>query len=80
MKIKISVTLSKELVEQIDNQLTVYGTRSNLIEVSVRSFLETLARHQQGTRDIEIIDENADRLNAEALDVLTYQAELSQQS
>lgn len=35
-----------------------------------------LSRQQRDARDIEIINRNADALNEEALDVLSYQVEL----
>ncbi len=35
-----------------------------------------LSKAEREARDIEIINRNADRLNAEALDVLEYQIEL----
>jgi Arc/MetJ-type ribon-helix-helix transcriptional regulator len=76
MKVKTSVTLSEDLVEQMDHQLPAFGTRSNLIEVAVRAFLADLVRQEREARDIEIIDRNADRLNREALDVLSFQVEL----
>ena len=38
-----------------------------------RAYLARLERARREARDIEIINRNADRLNAEALDVLDYQ-------
>lgn len=43
------------------------------IEAAVWAFIRQIRRSQQNACDIEIIDQNAERLNAEALDVLAYQ-------
>jgi metal-responsive CopG/Arc/MetJ family transcriptional regulator len=76
MKIKTSVTLSDELIEAIDQYGQPYKNRSDFIETAIRAFINQIIRDQQNARDIEIINRNADRLNAEALDVLAYQAQL----
>ena len=46
------------------------------MEHAARSLLATLARAEAERRDLEIINRNADRLNAEAEDVLAYQVPL----
>lgn len=46
------------------------------MEQAARSLLNTLARTDAERRDLEIINKNADRLNAEAEDVLSYQVPL----
>ena len=76
MKIKTSVTLSEELIRQIDALSSQYGTRSALIERAVRDFLATEAQRQREARDLEILNRRAEALNAEAADVLSYQIEL----
>jgi len=76
MKIKTSVTLSEELIHQIDALSSQYGTRSALIERAVRDFLATAAQRQREARDLEILNRRAEALNAEAVDVLSYQVEL----
>jgi metal-responsive CopG/Arc/MetJ family transcriptional regulator len=76
MKVKTSVTLSEELIRQIDALSSQYGTRSALIERAVRDFLATAAQRQREARDLEILNRRAEALNAEALDVLSYQIEL----
>ncbi len=76
MKIKTSVTLSNELVEAINVYGQPYKNRSDFIEAAIWAFIKQIVRDQQNARDIEIINRNADRLNAEALDVLAYQAQL----
>ena len=76
MKIKTSVTLSNELVEAINEYGQPYKSRSDFIEAAIWAFIKQIVRDQQNVRDIEIINRHADRLNAEALDVLAYQAQL----
>ena len=76
MKVKTSITLSEELIRQIDALSSQYGTRSALIERAVRDFLTTAAQRQREARDLEILNRRAEALNAEAADVLSYQIEL----
>lgn len=76
MKVKTSVTLSEELISQIDALSSQYGTRSALIEQAVRDFLAAAAKRTRDAQDLEILNRRADVLNAEAKDVLSYQAEL----
>ena len=76
MKVKTSVTLSEELIREIDALSSQYGTRSALIERAVRDFLATAAQRQREARDLEILNRRAEALNVEAADVLSYQVEL----
>ena len=76
MKVKISITLSEELIRQIDALSSQYGTRSALIERAVRDFLATAAQRQREARDLEILNRRAEALKAEAVDDLSYQVEL----
>ena len=76
MKIKTSVTLSEELIQQIDALSSQYGTRSALIERAVRDFLAAQAQRTRDTQDLEILNRRAETLNVEAEDVLSYQVEL----
>ena len=76
MKVKTSVTLSNELIEAIDQYGQPFKNRSEFIEAAIWAFIKQLIREQENARDIEIINRNAERLNAEALDVLAYQVQL----
>jgi len=51
-------------------------SRSETIERLLRERLAARARHLADQRDLEIINRHADRLNAEAEDVLDYQTAL----
>ena len=72
MRIKVSVTLSTELLARIGG---VAKNRSVFIEKASRVYLESLERARRDAHDLAIINANADRLNAEAADALEYQAQ-----
>lgn len=76
MKIKTSITLSEEILEAIDLHIGEYRSRSEFLEMAVRQFIGQLALEKAERRDLQIINRHADSLNAEAEDVLTYQAPL----
>jgi metal-responsive CopG/Arc/MetJ family transcriptional regulator len=76
VKIKTSVTLSEELIQQIDALSSQYGTRSALIEQAVRDFLAAQAQRTRDMQDLEILNRRAETLNVEAEDVFSYQVEL----
>lgn len=76
MKVKTSVTLSRQVLQLIDNHSHDFRSRSAFMEQAARSLLASLARTEAERRDLEIINRNADKFNAEAEDVLTYQVPL----
>jgi metal-responsive CopG/Arc/MetJ family transcriptional regulator len=71
MRVKTSVTLPKELLTRIDR---IGKNRSAFLEKASRVYLSSLERARRDAHDLAIINANADRLNAEAMDVLEYQA------
>lgn len=73
MKIKTSITLSEDLLATVDQLAGPSRNRSEFIEMALRSFISQMIRQAQNARDIEIINQYADELNAEAMDVLAYQ-------
>ena len=73
MKIKTSITLSSEVLGLIDKHHAEFRSRSEFLEHAARAYL---ARTEAERRDLEIINRNADKLNAEAEDVLAYQVAL----
>jgi Arc/MetJ-type ribon-helix-helix transcriptional regulator len=73
MKVKISVTLSDELLPQIDALIGLFGNRSAVIEKAIRDLLAVEAKRRRDIRDIEILSRRWDELNKEAEDVLSYQ-------
>ena len=76
MKVKTSVTLSAEILHAMDQLVGQYGNRSALVEHALRAFLTAEAQRHRDMQDLDILNRCADRLNAEAHDVLGYQAEV----
>ncbi len=74
MKVKTSITLSENLIKALNRYAA--DNRSEFIEKALRSFLAQLARNKKNARDVSIINEQADVLNSEAEDVLSYQVKL----
>lgn len=74
MKEKTSITLSGEILAAIDRLAGSKQSRSAFIERVLREFLLERARATVQARDQERINAAAHRLNAEANDVLEYQA------
>ncbi len=75
MKVKTSVTLSEDIVKAVDQIANGEESRSEVIERLLRERFVQMSRRKRDLRDLEIINRNADRLNAEAEDVLSYQVE-----
>jgi metal-responsive CopG/Arc/MetJ family transcriptional regulator len=74
MKEKTSVTLSPEVLTGIDRLAGSKGSRSAFIEDVLRQYLKERAKAERGARDLAILNKFADEMNAEAVDVLRYQA------
>jgi metal-responsive CopG/Arc/MetJ family transcriptional regulator len=70
VRVKTSITLPTELLKNIDR---TESNRSAFFERAARAYLARLNKAKRDARDLAIINSNADRLNAEALDVLGYQ-------
>lgn len=73
MKVKTSVTLSKDIAKTIDRMTRKGESRSQTIERLLRDGLAKRIRHAADQRELAAINEHADELNAEAEDVLSYQ-------
>ncbi len=76
MKIKTSITISEELLKVIDELVGVSKNRSQFLETAAWAYIAKLHRAQQNQRDLEIINQRAEYLNAEVLDALSYQVGL----
>ena len=74
MKKKTSVTLSPEVLAGIDRLAGTKHSRSAVIERILRKYLREQAEAAADARDLAILNDAADRLNKEAVDVLDYQA------
>jgi metal-responsive CopG/Arc/MetJ family transcriptional regulator len=74
MKEKTSITLSPEILTQLDRMAGPGQSRSSLIERVLRDFFRERARRRTHARDLQRINAAADRLNSEAEEALEYQA------
>ena len=75
MKEKTSVTLSGDVLAAIDRIAGSKHSRSSFIERVLRRYLRERARAKLHARDLELINKAAGSLNAEAAEVLDYQAQ-----
>ena len=75
MNVKASVTLEEDVVSEIARASREGESRSETIERLLRWSLAEHARRAADERDRRLIDAHAAELNAEADDVLAYQAE-----
>ncbi len=73
MKVKTSITLSRDILDAIDARAGRGRGRSEFIETALRAFLDRARRDERNARDMEILNRRAGRLNREAADVLAYQ-------
>lgn len=74
MKQKTSITLAPDVLSELDRHIRSGESRSAYIERVLRRHFRRRARAAAQARDIERINAAAERLNAEAEDVLEYQA------
>lgn len=74
MRKEVRVSLSSDLVAELDARLKDREDASEFIEEAVRHSLARQTHDEDSERDIEIINRNARQLNEEAEDVLEYQA------
>jgi metal-responsive CopG/Arc/MetJ family transcriptional regulator len=74
MKEKTSITLSKDVLLDVDRLAGSKHSRSAFIERVLRRYLRERARAALQARDLERINKAAERLNREAEEVLDYQA------
>jgi len=76
MKAKTSITLSEDLLKEVDQIIKGATSRSNFIEQAIKNFLKQKQREKRERTDFDILNQHSDRLNTEAGDVLSYQVEL----
>jgi Arc/MetJ family transcription regulator len=74
MKVKTSITLSAEVLAGVDRLAGCRQSRSAFIELVLRKFLREQARVKLHARPLRLLNLAGDKLNAEARDVLSYQA------
>ena len=73
MKEKTSITLSKDLLARVDRLAGSKQSRSAFIERVLRKYVQDRRRASIHARDLELLNQAADRLNREAGEVLEYQ-------
>jgi metal-responsive CopG/Arc/MetJ family transcriptional regulator len=73
MKTKTSITLSEDVLNAVDRLSGDHKNRSRFIEAALRTYIDQMLQKERDARDLEMINQSADRLNAEAKDVLLYQ-------
>lgn len=74
MKEKTSITLSSDVLAEVDRLAGPARSRSAFIEHVLRGYLRRRARAAERERELDRLNRAAERLNAEAADVLEYQA------
>ena len=74
MKQKASLTLSEDLLAQLDRLAGPDISRSSFIEKILRDFVEGRAQARRAAREAAAINRHAEKLNAEMKDALSFQA------
>jgi metal-responsive CopG/Arc/MetJ family transcriptional regulator len=74
MKEKTSVTLSPEILTGIDRLAGSKRSRSAFIEDVLRQYLRDREKASRSARELALLNKFAAEMNAEAEDVLRYQA------
>ena len=73
MKLKTSITLEQEVITAIEEAAREGESRSQVIERLLRQSLSARERVEIDKHDRNLMNEHADELNEEAVDVLDYQ-------
>jgi metal-responsive CopG/Arc/MetJ family transcriptional regulator len=76
MKVETSIIVEKDLLDAVDRLSGDNKNRSEFIEAAIEAYVAQVSLHAGDAKDLEIINERADDLNEEALDVLDYQVAL----
>jgi metal-responsive CopG/Arc/MetJ family transcriptional regulator len=75
MRGKISITLSEETIQALDDLAVEGSNRSRVIEEAIVQYVANRRRAERERRDLEILNRAADALNREVEEVLAYQVE-----
>ena len=74
MKIKTSITLSQDLLREVDARVAAqHRSRSEFIEEALRAFLAHADRTALQLREAALLRKHARALNAEMAEVLEFQ-------
>jgi metal-responsive CopG/Arc/MetJ family transcriptional regulator len=74
MKLKTSLTLSEDLVAELDRLAGPNISRSSFIEQILRAFVDARLQGQRHAREVAAINRHAAKLNIEMRDALAFQA------
>ena len=74
MKAKTSVTLSEDVLQNLDRLAGSKQSRSSLIEQILRDHFEQRERRRRDARQVAAINRHAKELNEEMSDALLFQA------
>jgi metal-responsive CopG/Arc/MetJ family transcriptional regulator len=75
MKEKTSITLSKDVLKDVDRLAGSRHSRSAFIERVLRRYLRQRAKAALQALDLERVNNATERLNLESAEVLDYQAQ-----
>ena len=73
-KVKTSISISKNVLVEVDRLAGTEKPRSAFIEDALRRYLSERMREALNVRDVAQINRAADHINSEAEDALAYQA------
>ena len=73
-KIKTSITISNEILSEIDHLMPQNGNRSSFIESAIKFYIAQKYKEQRNLHDLELLNANYEYLNKEAHDILSYQS------
>jgi metal-responsive CopG/Arc/MetJ family transcriptional regulator len=76
MKVEAHIKVEKDLLDAVDRLSGGENRRSEFIEEALQVYVGIKARRSKTRSDLEIINEHAEELNEEAMDVLDYQIAL----
>jgi metal-responsive CopG/Arc/MetJ family transcriptional regulator len=75
MRVKTSVTIERKVLRAVDRVVTRGRSRSRIIEEATVEYLARRARAAREARDLVILNREAESLNREMEDVLTFQVD-----
>jgi metal-responsive CopG/Arc/MetJ family transcriptional regulator len=75
MRVRTSIKLSDSLLKEVDEMIDHTNNRTVFIEEAIREHIERNRKSLRDRDDLDLINNFADDLNAEAEDVLSYQVE-----
>jgi metal-responsive CopG/Arc/MetJ family transcriptional regulator len=73
MKVKTSVSLSEQLLCEIDREIGEDGNRSQFVEKALKRYFRLQRKAERDAHDAAIYAKHADKFNAETEDVLADQ-------